>query len=50
MGHHGLVAVVVDAGKIPRDLGRLTIGGGLLANLPRDSLQQATSSPARTAA
>ena len=38
MGHDGLVAVVVDAGKISRDLCRLAIGGCLLANVRRDSL------------
>ena len=45
-----LLAVVIDAGKIPRHLARLTIGGGLLANLCRDSLEQATTNPGRTAA
>jgi hypothetical protein len=50
MGHDGLVAVVVDAGKISRDLARLAIGGGLLAKVRRDSLQHATSTPARSAA
>src|SRR5919108_584527 len=43
MGHHSLVAGVVDAGKISRDLARLAVCGGLLADLCRDSLQAATA-------
>jgi hypothetical protein len=50
MGQDGLVAVVVDAGKVSRDLARLAIGGGLLAKVRRDSIQNATSTPARVAA
>jgi hypothetical protein len=30
MGNHGLLAVVIDAGYIARDLGRLAIGDDLL--------------------
>jgi hypothetical protein len=50
MGHDPLVAVVVDAGKIPRNLARLAIGSGLLTKVRRDTLQHATSTPARRAA
>jgi len=50
MGHDSLIAVVVDAGKISRDLARLAKGGGLLANVRLDILQRASSTPARTAA
>ena len=35
MGNDGLVAGVVDAGKISRDHARLAIGGGLLAHVRR---------------
>ena len=47
MGHHRLIAVVVDAGKISRDLARLTIGGGLFANLRSDGLKYAGHTSAR---
>jgi hypothetical protein len=50
MGDDGLVAVVVDAGKIARELARLAIGSGLLAKVRRDTLQHATSTLARSAA